>query len=58
MKRIGRTPPHASISQRSHATTGEDDGPAAPKRTPAAARAACLVSSGRGVPWLLAAAAP
>jgi hypothetical protein len=45
--RIGRTPTHALISQRSHETTGEVDGPAAPKSTPTASRAARLVSSGR-----------
>src|SRR6266508_26536 len=50
-KRIGLTPAHALISQRSHDTTGEVDGPAAPKSTPSAPRAAFLVSSGNGDPW-------
>src|SRR5262249_35998511 len=50
-KRMGRTPAHALISQRSQETTAEVDGPAAPKSTPSASRAACLVSSGRGDPW-------
>ena len=49
-KRIGRTPAHAAISQRSQATTREVDGPAAPKSTPSASRAARLVASGKGEP--------
>ena len=48
--RIGRTPAQAAISQRSQETTGEVDGPAAPKSTPSASRARRLVSSGRGEP--------
>ncbi len=49
--RIGRTPAHACISQRSQATTAEVAGPAAPKSTPSAWRAARFVSSGTGSPW-------
>src|SRR5687767_4108267 len=43
-------PPHASISQRSQPTTADVAGPAAPKRTASAARAACFVDSGTGPP--------
>src|SRR6267142_2130830 len=50
-KRIGRTPAQACISQRSQETTEVVAGPAAPKSTPSASRAARLVSSGRGSPW-------
>src|SRR5712692_7471212 len=50
-KRIGRTPAHACISHRSQATTAEVAGPAAPKITPSASRAARFVSSGTGSPW-------
>src|SRR5437660_1644262 len=45
-KRIGRTPAHARISQRSQLTTLVMDGPAAPKSTPSASHAHCLVWSG------------
>src|SRR5438034_8027029 len=45
-KRIGRTPAHARISQRSQLTTLVVAGPAAPKSTPSASRANCLVWSG------------
>src|SRR5438034_10320328 len=45
-KRIGRTPAHARISQRSQLTTLVVAGPAAPKSTPSASRANGLVWSG------------